>query len=857
MAGGDWTQYHETDEEQEAHDRYIEAQRSKWFAEIIEPSELNAPGEPMMKLFRPRDAAWNGTESGPHVGAIIPALEIRISSSSRFRKWLSSDAKRHEISIAPVFSTQTYKDAIRTTNKFFDEYDADQQQTSLRHHLVHYMTPGDTTIDYSSEDFFTYCKCKPDLQSQFTKGFTPYQLEKWEEMRHFEHGIKVVKGGPASGKTAFLLAAALLMAAGEAEHKQVVIATDTNDLANELARRLYLSREEASLDKLSIIRILPTAVEDAKLKSRYVPDETRPFFQDNTISQWAVENSMADQGRKAQASKLRGDKRFNSNIRSVSLHAAMNREINSNPEEYANLRSELNAVRTNPSDPGTAQRWKLIANSLDKVRAKVLSEADIVVATCDLLLREKINHHLAPALLLKDEDGASQRQKTMCLVACFETLRYLGTYGDTKQKGPFTLTSKGNVPATFGKFPLYTSMQFFEDTGISVISLFEQHRMYNSALVSWISRHYYNNALIDANANKPTPAQVDFCKAFIKEQFDIDNNYAYVVLANTKALKEEGSTSTSNPAMQDFFMEKLIALKKKLDTTPADQLGFDPTTFKVGVISSYLGVINWFQAKISRILDHRFSAHILQTVQGSQKNLVFRLNPNRRLSPFAGEGRDNLVADTRWQHGYIVGVTDESLGSETYGKPSTNAHYMLTSSVTKHVYSQYLFAKDINAAVHVDLDEEATAVCEVCEQTGHTAGNTRCPGYGHGKACFNCGQFGHFYASCPDPKITEAPVFKGTCRRCGEGGHHASDCHLPWCKTCQSTEHAGDSCPRVTCRRCGQLGHKGTSPLCPKTPRCRYCESTEHSSKKCDAKPDLRTLFSQPARDDDLQLPNS
>jgi hypothetical protein len=77
----------------------------------------------------------------------------------------------------------------------------------------------------------------------------------------------------------------------------------------------------------------------------------RPFFQDNSISQWAVEN-MADQGQKAQASKLRGDKRFNSDIRALSLNAAMNREINSNSEEYANLRSDLNAVRPNPSDPG-------------------------------------------------------------------------------------------------------------------------------------------------------------------------------------------------------------------------------------------------------------------------------------------------------------------------------------------------------------------------------------------------------------------------------------------------------------------------------------------------------------------------
>lgn len=78
----------------------------------------------------------------------------------------------------------------------------------------------------------------------------------------------------------------------------------------------------------------------------------RPFLQDNNISQWAVENIVADQGQKAQASKLRGDKRFNSDIRALSLNAAMNREINSNSEEYANLRSDLNAVRPNPSDPG-------------------------------------------------------------------------------------------------------------------------------------------------------------------------------------------------------------------------------------------------------------------------------------------------------------------------------------------------------------------------------------------------------------------------------------------------------------------------------------------------------------------------
>lgn len=38
---------------------------------------LNAPGEPMMKLFRPKDSHWNGIEDGPHVGTIVPTIEIR------------------------------------------------------------------------------------------------------------------------------------------------------------------------------------------------------------------------------------------------------------------------------------------------------------------------------------------------------------------------------------------------------------------------------------------------------------------------------------------------------------------------------------------------------------------------------------------------------------------------------------------------------------------------------------------------------------------------------------------------------------------------------------------------------------
>lgn len=53
-----------------------------------------------------------------------------------------------------------------------------------------------------------------------------------------------------------------------------------------------------------------------------------------------------------------------------------------------------------------------------------------------------------PTLLLKDEDAASIRQKFFGLVASFPTLRFIAHFGDTKQKGPFLLTAKGDVPKT-------------------------------------------------------------------------------------------------------------------------------------------------------------------------------------------------------------------------------------------------------------------------------------------------------------------------------------------------------------------------------------------------------------------------
>ena len=802
----------------------LQSQRKNWIGEVIEPTALNAPGEIMFKVFRPKDPTWLALDPGPHVSTTFDQAETRIRDIHKHQEYLMLKAPRHSITLAPVTSDQTYKDTMRTLNKFFDEHDPSLEDTILRHHLVPLMTTGDITLPFPTCDFFAAC-ANPD---RFTAGLTPYQIQQWKNMQFFEHGIKIIKGGPATGKSAVLIASALAAAmAGQ----QVAITADTNDLCNDLTQRVQVMMRHAKVTNLNVIRVLPNHVEDAKFRHLHVQPEDIPFFKAQGVSEWLIQNLLAHQGQKALNAKRAGDKRFRSEVADLSLYEAMNREIAKRPEAWGDLIRLLGEAHKNSHDKNWGDIWKNIGKELDELRHYVLSKANIVIATCDLFLREPINKSLAPTYLVKDEDAASPRQKLMCLVAALPSVKFIALFGDPKQKGPFLLTSNTSTPGTFSKFSTYTQMTSFEDMGLIPVTLLEQHRMFNSDFVSWISGHHYNNALIDGNASKPTPPQVIFCQSFIKEYLGVDNNYAFLVFHGTRSSREEGTQSTVNPAMQQYFLNMFIALKAALDSSDEKTLGFNPLSFQAGIVTSYLGVVNWFNSAIADHLDRRFTAQVIQTVQGSQKNLVIRLNPNRKLSPFAGAGSDNLVADTRWRHAYIVGITDESMQLSTYGKPD-DSNYLVNSQTTKHIFSQYKFAQHAASLVNIHLENEANKACRHCHQLGHTAGDEECPGFQKGPACLNCGSFQHMYHECPDPKILDPPKPKRPCRRCG-GDHHPSVCDLPWCKACQSSAHAGIDCPNATCFRCKQTGHKGSSPLCPKRKTCTRCGSHDHNTAKC------------------------
>ncbi|PSS15351.1 hypothetical protein M430DRAFT_260139 [Amorphotheca resinae ATCC 22711] len=170
----------------------LEVKRTLWHARLLESSELNAPGQPLMKVFRPKEPKWEGLHDAPTVGTVIPATETRIRSLARRRQYIAKDAPRHAVYIKKTLSDQTYKDTLRGLNELFEKYKEDLSQTVLRHHLVGYLTDGNVDAVFPPLDFFS--TCVPDYK-RFAANLTKYQRDRFFQAAQVQHGVMLVEGG--------------------------------------------------------------------------------------------------------------------------------------------------------------------------------------------------------------------------------------------------------------------------------------------------------------------------------------------------------------------------------------------------------------------------------------------------------------------------------------------------------------------------------------------------------------------------------------------------------------------------------------------------------------------------------------
>jgi hypothetical protein len=168
------------DEAEEKRIAYLTEQNKIWRCESVQSSLLNAMGEPMMTVFRPKNQLWEGyPEVAPRVGTIVPVAENRIDSVLRNQEYISKEAPRTFVKVTKLISDQTYRDIIRTVNDFFDYHQPELEHTVLRHHLVALMTKGDITLPFPRKNFSADCGGKSHL-GKFMKPLTDYQRKQCE-----------------------------------------------------------------------------------------------------------------------------------------------------------------------------------------------------------------------------------------------------------------------------------------------------------------------------------------------------------------------------------------------------------------------------------------------------------------------------------------------------------------------------------------------------------------------------------------------------------------------------------------------------------------------------------------------------
>jgi hypothetical protein len=121
-----------------------------------------------------------------------------------------------------------------------------------------------------------------------------------------------------------------------------------------------------------------------------------------------------------------------------------------------------------------------------------------------------------------------------------------------------------------------------------------------------------------------------------------------------------------------------------------------------------------------------------------------------------------------------------------------------------------------------------------------------------GTKCYNCGQTGHAFATCPQPRTAHTAVpSNATCHTCRKPGHRMADCPnmldrvaqavdvtqsvvrtvAGRCHLCGEPGHYANACPNVKCRRCGEAGHYANK--CPAPVRCHICAEPGHYANTC------------------------
>lgn len=813
----------------------------------MQASPLSTAGEQLFIIVRPTDQRWKGNDAAPTVGTVIPVMETQIDNLELYKMYIKKFPEhRHEVSLSKTIDDQVHKSTVRLMNAFKD---MDQSAYSVTQtypgHVAKLMMSGDIDTPYPLVNLYQYC-C-PEAPSFAQQVLTKYQFEVYDKsVKNVEHGTLLNEGSPAGGKTlasevlAVTFASRSPKSAGSARH-QVLMTNDTNNGVNEGASRteaLYLKLQELypKSNKLKIRRLHSPESEDYKLMSKFFNKDSRVIFDNPTNAMFIVQNLLNGIGQSFSDSRKKGDRRYDDNIKHLSIDDAMMRKLEAGPRQgqWATLLAIINEAKRNPE---LTKEWKKAEPIVELLRNTCIAETDILITTNALAVSTLLSAQFQPLLFVKDEDGRSPSFWFPSIVANFPSLKFGCLTADLLQKGPYLKQLAGNFWGPFANSLLYTSFRNLKEIGIPVASYYTQYRMKNPGWVEYISRTRYNSAMLDGHKDLVNDPHVLFAKQCWLELYGINSNICLVEVENSRSFKEDGSMSTANPAIHLEVVKVMQHIKTKLLHT---NVPWNKNEFRVWAISPYTAVVQALKIAIAtEVHDPRFNAATIETVQGLGCDIILKVLPGQRLTAFVNKAEDVLVANTRFKSGFAIFQTKESMDPNTYQFKNGELG-MFMSSKTSHHYQDYLYLKKNNLVITVNAPD--TRSCHKCLKVGHLS--EACPYVtGTHPFCRNCFKQGHFEEECGLPKIGNA-IFETEkhskpskpcqqcgeeghlksncpqilCHRCHEPGHKKDTCPLPWCNHCRSNTHAKQACLKAFCKACRCPGHWTKDELrCPKS----------------------------------------
>ncbi|TGO28930.1 hypothetical protein BPAE_0021g00550 [Botrytis paeoniae] len=220
--------------------------------------------------------------------------------------------------------------------------------------------------------------------------------------------------------------------------------------------------------------------------------------------------------------------------------------------------------------------------------------------------------------------------------------------------------------------------------------------------------------------------------------------------------------------------------------------------------------------------DTRVNASPFKTVQGIGRNVVIvDFTGSNRLTDFADDTRDNLVALSRHNHALFVICNSKSTSPNSYADNAKRAIQL--KGVGRNICSLAGFASGLSALIEIPAPELGS--CFKCNGVGHKAKEctiitTFVP------KCHNCNG-AHDYDDCPDGYTSINNVIR---KRCHEIGHKAAKCGAPWCPKCRVLGHDKEGCPQKLCIKCKATSH-WHGEKCPQFVNCRRGKTRATLSK--------------------------